>query len=262
VTLAQPVPRPDDHRRLTVLSAAAAVLCVLTLPSLVVAVSDLTRPPEPPRFTLTEKAERAARIPTAAVLNDSVIVFLTPESGAPVMASGNRVPTGRVADQLVPLGVSILLPMTPATAPAGTRDLAGTLSREDNVKSNLGPMVAGCLVRTDRTLPCVPTLLTRHPGGYYRIPGTWGSPAFLDRGSGLEAEQFEVLGGWVLVGGAPGTSTDRVEVTLTGGARITAFGSGAVSPGNTVWWAALPRRAISATAYDAQGRTLSGWTTR
>lgn len=260
MTLAQPVHRPD-HRRLTVLSAAAAVLCVLTLPSLVLAVSDLPPAPGPPGSTLTEKAQRAAEIPGAAVLRDSVIVFLTPESGAQVMRAERRVPTGLAADQLVPLGVSILLPMSPATAPAGSRSLAATLSGGDKVKTNLGPMVAGCLVTRDPTDECNPALLTRHPGGYYLLPGAWGSPQFLADGTGLEAELFEVLGGWVLVGGIAGSAPDRVEVTMTNGVTVTAFASGSVSPGDTVWWAALPRRAVSATAYDADGGRLSGWTT-
>lgn len=261
MTLAQPVHRPD-HRRLTILAAAGAVLCVLTLPSLLVATSDLPPAPVPPQFRLTEKAQRAAEMPGAAVLQDSVIVFLTPDSGASVLRADRKVPTTRAADQLVPLGVSALLPMSVGSAPAGSRGLAATLSPGDKVKANVGPMVAGCLLGADPTAECTPALLTRHPGGYYLLPGAWGSTTFLHDGTGLEAELYEVLGGWVLIGGIAGTATDRVEVTLSKGITVTAFSSGSVSPGDTIWWAALPRRAVSATAYDEAGDPISGWTTR
>jgi plastocyanin len=59
-----------------------------------------------------------------------------------------------------------------------------------------------------------------------------------------------------VVGGRPGTDTERVVVRLANGSTVTAFTTVSASPGDTVWWAALTREAIEATAYDARGNEL------
>lgn len=255
--LAPPVPRPD-HQRLTVLAAALSVLLVLAVPAVVgtllelVAPVDRTGEPE-----LTERARAVAELPGANVLGDQVIVTLTPEMHAPVLRPSQQVLPADSVGQLVPLGVSGVLPMNQYVAPAGTRHLVAGLWPGDKVFSNLGPLVVGCLPTVaDPPGECTPTLLTQHATGYFRYPGAWGSATFLDDGSPMEAEVYDVLGGQVVAGGAPGSEIDRVEVRTVDGARVTAFTTESASPGDVIWWAATPRRPVAATAYDARGRVL------
>lgn len=186
------------------------------------------------------------------------MLTLTPEMHAPVMRPSQLVAPDEPVGQLVPLGVSALLPMDPQLAPAGTRGLMSGLRPADKVFANLGPLVVSCLVAPgDATGSCTPTLLTRHATGYYRFPRAWGSVTFLDDGSPMHAELFDVLGGRLVVGGLPGTSAARVLVTLTDGSQVTAFTTDSASPGDTVWWASLQDRAVSATAYDARGEHIA-----
>ncbi len=255
--LAPPVPRPA-HQRLTVLAAAVSVLLVLALPAVVGTLLGLVAPVgrtgEP---QLTQRAEAVAELPGANVIGDQVVVTLTPEMHAPVMRDSQRVLPEDSAGQLVPLGVSGLLPMNQYVAPAGTGRLVAGLWPGDRVFSNLGPLVVGCLpTATDPPGACTPTLLTEHHTGYFRYPGAWGSASFLEDGSAMEAEVYDVVGGQVVVGGAPGTDVDRVQVRTIDGARVTASTTTSASPGDVIWWAASPRRPVEATVYDARGRVL------
>jgi hypothetical protein len=257
VQLAPPAPRPA-HQRLTVLAAAVSVLLVLAVPAVVgtllglVAPVDHTGEPQ-----LTQRAEAVAELPGANVIGDQVIVTLTPEMNAPVMRLSQQVLPEDSAGELVPLGVSGLLPMNQYVAPAGTGPLVAGLWPGDQVFSNLGPLVVGCLLTAaDPPDACTPTLLTEHHTGYFRYPGTWGSASFLEDGTAMEADVYDVVGGQVVVGGAPGTDIDRVEVRTIDGARVSAFTTTSASPGDVIWWAASPRRPVAATAYDAKGRVL------
>lgn len=255
--LAPPVPRPA-HQRLTVLAAAVSVLLVLAVPAVVGTLLGLVAPidhiGEP---QLTQRAEAVAELPGANVIGDEVVLTLTPEMHAPVMRPSQRVLPGDSAGQLVSLGVSGMLPMNQYVAPAGTERLVAGLWPGDRVFSNLGPLVVGCLpTAADPPDACTPTLLTQHPTGYFRYPGAWGSASFLEDGSAMEAEVYGVVGGQVVVGGAPGTDVDRVVVRTIDGARVNAFTTTSASPGDVIWWAASPRRPVQATAYDARGRVL------
>ena len=255
--LAPPVPRPA-HQRLTVLAAAVSVLLVLAVPAVVGTLLGLVAPVgrtgEP---QLTQRAEAVAELPGANVIGDQVIVTLTPEMNAPVMRPSQRVLPADSAGQLVPLGVSGLLPMNEYVAPAGTGQLVAGLWPGDQVFSNLGPLVVGCLpTAADPPDACTPTLLTEHHTGYFRYPGAWGSASFLEDGTAMEAEVYDVVGGQVVLGGAPGTDVDRVVVRTVDGDRVTAFTTTSASPGDVIWWAASPRRPVEATVFDARGRVL------
>jgi hypothetical protein len=257
VAVTEPVNRPE-HRRLTVMAAAVSVLLVLGLPPLVGHLLSLVPPEEPPdRFPLTDRAQRIAELPGASVLQDRVIMFLTPDMHAPVFRPSQQVAPEDSAGQLVPLGVSGLLPMNPYLAPYAASGIAEGLWQSDNVYTNLGSMVVGCLPRFDDPRgECTPTLLTRQPNAYFLYPRSWGTSTFLEPGTAMQAEIYEVLGGRLVVGGRPGTDTDRVVVRLGNGATVTAFTTVSASPGDTVWWASITREAIEATAYDADGNAL------
>ena len=257
MAVTEPVNRPE-HQRLTVVAAAVSVLLVLGLPPLVGHLLSLVPPEEPPdRFPLTERARLIAELPGASVLQDRVIMFLTPDMHAPVFRPSQRVEPQESAGQLVPLGVSGLLPMNPYLAPYAASDVAEGLWQSDNVYSNLGALVVGCLPRYDDPRgECTPTLLTRQPSAYYAYPRSLGTSTFLEPGTAMQAEIYEVLGGRVVVGGRPGTDTDRVVVRLANDSTVTAFTTESASPGDTVWWASITREAIEATAYDAQGNVL------
>jgi len=255
--LAQPVHRPE-HQRLTVAAAALSVLCVLALPPVVAGILDLAGPlDDRPRFSLTHRAELVSRLPGATVLQDSVIVTLTPEMHSPVMRPSQQVLPQDSAGQLVPLGVSGLLPMNPYLAPAGTRHLTSALWPGDKVFSNLGPLVVGCLPAVGAPGECTPTLLTQHASGYFLYPRSWGSSSFLEDGSVMQAEVFAIVGGQVVAGGLPGVETDRVEVRLVDGDSVTAFTTVSASPGDTVWWAATTKPPVQATAYDDAGSVIA-----
>lgn len=255
--LAPPVPRPA-HQRLTVLAAAVSVLLVLAVPAVVGTLLGLVAPVDRTGDReLTQRAEAVAELPGANVIGDQVIVTLTPEMHAPVMRASQRVLPEDSAGQLVPLGVSGLLPMNQYVAPAGTEQLVAGLWPGDQVFSNLGPLVVGCLPTTaDPPGACTPTLLTQHHTGYFRYPGAWGSAAFLEDGTAMEAEVYDVVGGQVVLGGAPGTDVERVVVRTIDGDRVTAFTTTSASPGDVIWWAASPRRPVQATVFDAKGRVL------
>ncbi len=261
MALTQPVDRPvhrPDHPRLTVLAAAVSVLLVLGLPPVVGRLFQVVPPEEPPdRFPLTERARRAAELEGASILRDRVILFLTPEMRPPVFDPSRRVEADEVAGQLVPLGVSGLLPTNAYLAPPEARELAGGLWESDGVYSNLGPLVAGCLPRYDDPPgECSPLLLTRQSDGYYPYPRSWGTSTFLEPGTPMQARVLQVLGGRVVVGGGYGTGIDRVVVRLANGSTVAAFTTRSASPGDTIWWAAVTREPVEATAYDDRGRVL------
>jgi hypothetical protein len=257
VALTEPVHR-HERQRLTVAAAAVSVLLVLGLPPLVGHLLSLVPPAErPDRFPLTERAQRVAELPGASVLQDRVILFLTPDMHAPVFRPSQRVDPEESAGQLVPLGVSGLLPMNPYLAPYAAAGVADGLWPGDKVYTNLGALVVGCLPRYDDPRgECTPTLLTRQPNAYFAYPRSWGTSTFLEPGTAMEAQLYEVLDGEVVVGGRPGTDTERVVVRLANGSTVTAFTTVSASPGDTVWWAALTREAVEATAYDADGKAL------
>lgn len=257
MALTQPVGRPA-HQRLTVAAAAVSVLLVLGLPLVVaqlIALVPPERPPEP--FPLTDRARLVAELPGASVVRDQVILSLTPAMHAPVHRPSQRVLPGRTAGQLVPLGVDGLLPMNPYLAPRDAATLATDLWPGDNVFSDLGPLVVGCLPGDrDRPGECTPTLLTRQPNGYFLYPRSWGSSTFLEPGTAMQAEIYDVLGGRVVVGGRPGTDCDRVIVMLENGSTVAAFTTRSASPGDTIWWAAITQEAVQATAFDDDGYVL------
>ena len=257
MAVTEPVDRPD-HQRLTVAAAAVSMLLVLGLPPLVGHLLSLVPPEEPPdRFPLTERAQRIAELPGASVLQDRVILFLTPDMHAPVFRPSKQVEPRDSAGQLVPLGVSGLLPMNPYLAPYAAGGIAEGLWPGDKVYTNLGALVVGCLPRyDDPDGECTPTLLTRQPNAYFEYPRSWGTTTFLETGTAMQAEVYEVLGGDVVVGGRPGTDTARVVVRLRNGSTVAAFTTESASPGDTVWWAAITQEAVEATAYDAQGTAL------
>ncbi|HET6652444.1 MAG TPA: hypothetical protein VFH10_07380 [Nocardioides sp.] len=257
MAVTEPVNR-HDHQRLTVVAAAVSVLLVLGLPPLVGHLLSLVPPVDPPdRFPLTERAKRVAELPGASILQDRVILFLTPDMHAPVFRPSQRVDPRESAGQLVPLGVSGLLPMNPYLAPYAAAGIADGLWPGDKVYTNLGALVVGCLPRYDDPRgECTPTLLTRQPNAYFAYPRSWGTSTFLEPGTAMQAQIYEVLGGNVVIGGRPGTDTDRVVVRLANGSTVTAFTTESASPGDTVWWAAVTREAIEATAYDARGNEL------
>jgi len=257
MALTHPVPRPA-HQRLTVAAAAVSVLLVLGLPLLMGQLLALVPPHDPAdRFPLTEHARKVSELPGANVIRDRVILTLTPEMHAPVMAESQRITPDQSAGVFVPLGVSGLLPTNPYLAPSGAGELATDLWPGDKVFSNLGPLDVGCLPGTsDPPGECTPTLLTQHPNGYFVFPRSWGTSSFLEPGTPMEAEVYDVVGGRVVVGGRPGEDTDRVVVRLTNGSTITAFTTASASPGDTIWWASTPGRPESATAYDRRGRSL------
>ncbi len=203
-------PASPGHPRLTIAAAALAVLAVLVIPPVVIGLVDLAAPVAPverfPTFSLTDRARQVAELPGANVLADSVVLTLTPEMNAPVMQPSQIVLPDESTGQLVPLGVSGLLPMTPDLAPAGTGGLMSGLVPGDKVFANLGPLVASCLVGPGDTAgSCTPTLLTQHSTGYYRYPGAWGTATFLDDGSPMQADLLDVLGSRLVAGGLPGT---------------------------------------------------------
>lgn len=256
-TSAQPTAR--RQQRLTVAAAALAVLCVLLLPPFVSRVVGGVVPVDPePETELTELAREVARMPGATVFGDTVVVTITPEMHAPTMAASEQVLPSESAGHLVPLGVSGLLPLNPLVAPEGMQELAAGLTPRDHVLANLGPLVVGCLREWhDPPRECTPVLLTRHATGYFRYPVTWGSSSFLEPGSAMQADVFEVLGGRLVVGGLTGTETELVEVLVDGGSVVTAFTTPSASPGDTIWWAVTTRPAVRATAYDAAGHFLA-----
>ena len=255
--MTQPVQRPM-HQRLTIVAAAVSVLLVLGVPLVMAQLLALVPPTDPPaRFTLTEHAQRVAELPGANQLRDTVVVTLTPEMHAPVLGPSQRVTPDQSAGILVPLGVSGLLPMNPYLAPRDEAALASDLWPGDRVFSNLGALVAGCLPQdTDPPGECTPTLLTLHPNGYFLYPRSWGSETFLEPGTAMEAEVYDVLGGSVVAGGRPGTDTDRVVVRQSNGSTVTAFTTESASPGDTIWWASVTRDPVEATAYDVRGNVL------
>lgn len=257
MALTQPVPRPA-HQRLTVTAAAVSVLLVLGAPLAVGQLFSFAPPDDDEeRFTLTEHAKLVAELPGANVLQDRVILTLTPDMHAPVMSAEQRVDPDLTAGVFVPLGVSGLLQMNPYLAPRDAAVLATDLWPGDRVYSNLGPLVAGCLpLTTDPPGECSPTLLNQQPDGYYLFPRTWGSDHFLEPGTPMEAEVYEVLGGRVVAGGRPGTDTERVVVTMENASTVTAFTTTSASPGDTIWWAATQAVPVHATAYDRDGRMM------
>jgi hypothetical protein len=252
-------PASRGHERLTVAAAALAVLAVLVAPPSLAGLLDLVAPPHDPLppLPLTERARQVAELPGATVLQDSVILTLTPQMRAPVMGPAQRVEPKDSVGQLVPLGVSGLLPMDPHLAPIGSGALMADLWPGDKVFANLGPLVASCLPRpTGPSGECTPTLLTQHATGYYRFPGAWGTATFLDDGTRMQAEIVDVLGARVVAGGRPGSDTDHVMVSLSDGSSVSAFTTMSASPGDTVWWATVHGRPVQATAYDADGNAL------
>lgn len=257
MALTQPVNRPA-HQRLTVVAAAVAVLLVLGMPLVVGQLLALVRPDEQPDpFPLTEHAQAIAELPGAMVLRDRVFLELTPEMHAPALRPSQRVLPTRLAGQPVPLGAVGVLPMNPYLAPRDEAALASDLWPGDRVFSNLGALVAGCLPQdTDPPGECTPTLLTLHPNGYFLYPRSWGSETFLEPGTAMEAEVYDVLGGSVVAGGRPGTDTDRVVVRQSNGSTVTAFTTESASPGDTIWWASVTRDPVEATAYDVRGNVL------
>lgn len=249
------------HERLTVAAAAVAVLAVLMVPPVAAWLVDLVAPVDRfPMFELTDRAQRAAELPGANVLGDSVIVFVTPEMHVPALRASQRVLPSESAGMLVPLGVSGLLPMNPYLGPAGAEAVTSGLWPGDRVFSDLGPLVVGCLPTADDPPgDCTATLLIQHATGYYRYPRSLGSNEFLDRGTPMEAQIYDVLGGQVVIGGLPGTAADRVVVTMDDGTSLTAFTTTSPSPGDVVWWAVTtdPDAApAEATAYDRGGNRL------
>lgn len=264
MTVAPPAPHAHGsrgHERLTVAAAAVAVLAVLLVPPAVAWVVDLVAPVDRfPAFELTDRAKRVAELPAANVLGDSVIVFVTPEMQVPALRPSQRVLPSESAGQLVPLGVSGLLPMNPYLGPGDAEHVTSGLWPGDRVFADLGPLVVGCLPGPDDPRgECTATLLVQHATGYYRYPRTLGSHTFLDRGSPMEADIYEVLGGQVVIGGLPGTAADKVVVTMDNGNTLTAFTTPSASPGDVIWWAATtdPDAApAQATAYDRHGNRL------
>lgn len=255
-------PASPGHPRLTIAAAALAVLAVLVIPPVVIGLVDLAAPVAPverfPTFSLTDRARQVAELPGANVLADSVVLTLTPEMNAPVMQPSQIVLPDESTGQLVPLGVSGLLPMTPDLAPAGTGGLMSGLVPGDKVFANLGPLVASCLVGPGDTAgSCTPTLLTQHSTGYYRYPGAWGTATFLDDGSPMQADLLDVLGSRLVAGGLPGTDADKIVVVLADGSEVTAFTTGSASPGDTIWWASVQRLPLLARAYDAAGHEIA-----
>jgi hypothetical protein len=256
-TSVQPTAR--RQQRLTVAAAALAVLCVLLLPPLVSRVFGGVVPVDSETETeLTGLAREVARMPGTTEFGGTVVVTITPEMRAPPTTASEQVLPSESAGHLVPLGVSGLLPLTPAVAPEAMQELAADLSARDHVFANLGPLVVGCLPEWhDPPRECTPLLLTRHATGYYRYPVTWGSSSFLEAGSAMQAEVFDVLGGRLVVGGLTGTETELVEVLVDGGDVVTAFTTPSASPGDTVWWAVISGPAVRATAHDAAGNFLA-----
>lgn len=257
--LATPVqPTTRRHQRLTVAAAAAAVLCVLLLPPLLGRLLGLVVPVDPaPAPDLTELARQVARLPGATVLEDTVVITVSPGMQAPTTAESERVLPSQSSGYLVPLGVSGLVPLTPEVAPAAMHDLAAELTTRDHVLANLGPLVVGCLPeRHDPPQECTPVLLTRHATGYFRFPEQWGSSRFLEPGSAMEAQTFPVLGGHLVAGGLTGNAAARVDVLVDDGSTVTAFTTPSASPGDTVWWAVTAGSAVRADAYDDSGELL------
>jgi hypothetical protein len=250
--------RARRQQRLTVAAAALGILCVLLLPPLLGRVLTPVAPIPGPQAELTERARAIARMPGAAVLDDTVVVTVTPAMNASATAESQRVRPSESAGYLVPLGVSGLVPMSPGVAPERMRDLAGRLTPRDHVLANLGPLVVGCLrAWHDRPGECTPLLLTRHSTGYYRYPVRWGTGGFLEPGSPMQAQVLTVLGGRLVVGGMAGTDAARIEVRMDDGSSVTAFTTPSASPGDTVWWAVGTGSAVRADAYDASGELIA-----
>ncbi|MGA9748528.1 MAG: hypothetical protein WBQ50_13805 [Nocardioides sp.] len=255
----QPGAVSAGHPRLAVAAAALAVLGVLVIPVVAGTLLDLTVP-RPDRFpgpSITERAQRVAELPGTNVLGGTVVLTLTPEMQAPAMRPSRLVVPSESAGQLVPVGVSGLVPMAAEFAPAGTGSLMSGLWPSDQVFANLGPVVVSCLVDPPRADgECTPTLLTQHSTGYYRYPASWGGADFLGDGSRMQAMLVEGLNADLVIGGLPGTDVDRVIVRLADGSAVVAFTTDSASPGDTVWWASAQGLPVSARAYDADGNEL------
>ena len=123
-----------------------------------------------------------------------------------------------------------------------------------------GPLWIGCPVLT-RGAGCEPNVLVKDMDGrFIRLYG-FGTDDFLKPGAEMELftddDYSDRKWSRTLIGGFHGAETARVLVELTDGSQVEAqLDVDGMSPGNTLFWAKLPREIAWARAYDGDGKLI------
>lgn len=139
------------------------------------------------------------------------------------------------------------------------RLLQGNLPKGSDVVADNGEVHLGCAGESGR---CgVSVLMGDRSTGWYYLYGL-GTDDFLRPGAEMEVFLDDTYPGRVheqsVIGGFDGTSATRVDLRLVDGSTAEAtVDSGAVSPGDTLFWAEVPEGVARVTAYDDSGAVVA-----
>ncbi len=124
-----------------------------------------------------------------------------------------------------------------------------------------GPLWIGCAKMFRGAAACEPTVLVKDMDGRFVFLYGFGTEDFLKPGAEMELftddDYSDRKWSRTLIGGFHGAETARVLVELTDGSQVEAqLDVDEMSPGNTLFWAKLPREIAVVRAYDAHGELL------